>query len=549
MAVKLPRLRFKRRETENDLNGTSDGGRSRIMSLLGSVVQFPRLSLATKCQLLFGLAVAAIITAALFVPWARMEQLSRDIDQKAAATAAELALGIHIKSPQTPTYREGDAPIWVEFVAPVTPELDAFEEEALTQFTNDPTALPVYSPYYTDDGERRFRYGAKVLLNQDCRGCHGLAPGTDLGGSFAVVTVDLPSQISRRQQMLNRALLVTGLVLAGSLAVLVLWFILSRLILRPVRVLQTAAEQVSRGDLNVRSDIGSGDEFQTLSETFNAMLLNIAEQQTELQRMNQTLDGKLGQLAESNVALYESNRLKSEFLANVSHELRTPLNSILGFTDLLRDTFGDDEKAARYLRNIATSGRGLLDLINDLLDLAKIEAGRMEVRRDKVSVTTLLENIEQALRPLWLGKKIDLVRTVDADVPVIETDPGKLQQVLYNLLSNAIKFSPNGGRIDLQAERTGSGEVRISVADQGPGIPADRHDEIFEKFRQLDQGVTRTHGGTGLGLAISRELTDLLGGRIAIESTPGKGATFLVTLPLVVPDERKASGHVRSVTP
>ncbi|MEM6315857.1 MAG: HAMP domain-containing sensor histidine kinase, partial [Planctomycetota bacterium] len=369
----------------------------------------------------------------------------------------------------------------------------------------------------------------------------------DLGGDIAVVTVDLPSQISRRQQMLNRSLLVTGLVMAGSLAVLVLWFILSRLILRPVRVLQVAAEQVSRGDLNVRSDIGSGDEFQTLSETFNAMLLNISDQQDELQRMNQTLDGKLGQLAESNVALYESNRLKSEFLANVSHELRTPLNSILGFTDLLRDAFGSDEKAARYLRNIATSGRGLLELINDLLDLAKIEAGRMEVRRDKVSVASLLENIEQALRPLWQEKSLEITREVDDDVPVITTDPGKLQQVLYNLLSNAIKFSPDDGEIELRAERTGTGEVRLSVSDNGPGIATDKHQEIFEKFRQLDQGVTRTHGGTGLGLAISRELIGLLSGRIALESTPGKGATFLVTLPVSTAEEAKPSTTPRAL--
>lgn len=544
MAVKLPRLRLKRRDIDED-PATADA--SPVMALLGSVIHLPRLSLATKCQLLFGLAVAAIITAALFVPWARMEQLSRDIDQKAAATAADLSLGIHVNSPGTAIGRDADPPIWVEFVAPINPNLDEFEQEAITQFTTDPTALPIYTPYYDEDGDRRFRYGARVPINQDCRGCHGLAPGTDLGGPFAVVTVDLPSQISRRQQMLNRSLLVTGLVLAGSLAVLVLWFILSRLILRPVRVLQTAAEQVSRGDLNVRSDIGSGDEFQTLSETFNAMLLNISEQQTELQRMNRTLDGKLGQLAESNVALYESNRLKSEFLANVSHELRTPLNSILGFTDLLRDTFGDDEKAARYLRNIATSGRGLLDLINDLLDLAKIEAGRMEVRREKVSVASLLENIEQALRPLWQNRSIEISREVDDNVPVIETDPGKLQQVLYNLLSNAIKFSPDESEIDLHAERTGTGEVRISVADRGPGVPADKHQEIFEKFRQLDQGVTRTHGGTGLGLAISRELVDLLGGRIAVESTPGKGATFLVTLPVTAPRVKKAAPTPRLV--
>jgi len=248
------------------------------------------------------------------------------------------------------------------------------------------------------------------------------------------------------------------------------------------------------------------------------------------------LDLKLGQLAESNVALYESNRLKSEFLANVSHELRTPLNSILGFADLLKDQAspGTEPKALRYLTNIINSGNHLLDLINDLLDLAKIEAGKMEVRSEPLSLTDMFEALTSLLKPLAEQKQLSIVSRVAAEMPIIRTDAAKLQQVLYNYLSNAIKFSPAGARIELFAERDGDDNIRLTVADRGPGIEPEKQSLIFEKFRQLDGSVTRQHGGTGLGLAISKELAALLGGSVGVRSTPGEGATFWITIPLTI---------------
>jgi len=322
-------------------------------------------------------------------------------------------------------------------------------------------------------------------------------------------------------------------MLAGTLAIIVFYLITTRLILQPVRVLQETAEKVSEGDLNIRSDISTGDEFQQLSETFNNMLTNLKINSDQLRAVNKSLDIKLGQLAESNVALYEANRLKSEFLANVSHELRTPLNSILGFADLLKDSPAVlDAKNTRYLQNILASGRNLLDLINDLLDLAKIEAGRMEIRSEPLSLGDLFEGLTSVLKPLTEQKSLTIATTVASDVPIIHTDPAKLQQVLYNLMSNAIKFSPAGERIDLLADREYPDGVRISVVDRGPGVPAEKQQVIFEKFRQVDASVTRTHSGTGLGLAISKELMALLGGSIGIASEAGKGSTFWVILPL-----------------
>ena len=191
-----------------------------------------------------------------------------------------------------------------------------------------------------------------------------------------------------------------------------------------------------------------------------------------------------------------------------------------------------DPKAARYLQNILTSGRNLLELINDLLDLAKIEAGRMDVRSEPLSLADLFEGLINLLKPLAEAKDLTIDSSVASDVPILQTDPAKLQQVLYNLLSNAIKFSPTAGQIDLTARTEDAEHVRIIVRDRGPGIEPEKHEVIFEKFRQIDGSVTREHSGTGLGLAISRELVALLGGTIGVDSVQGQAATFWVVLPL-----------------
>jgi signal transduction histidine kinase len=266
------------------------------------------------------------------------------------------------------------------------------------------------------------------------------------------------------------------------------------------------------------------------------MLENLKQGEDQLRAINQALDLKLAELKESNLALYESNRLKSEFLANVSHELRTPLNSILGFAEILKDSPGivADGKSVRYIQNIARSGKHLLDLINDLLDLAKIEAGRMEIRAEPLSLSDLFEGLTSILKPLLEPRQLSIRTNLAADVPLLQTDAAKLQQVLYNFLSNAIKFSPAGGEIGLEARRADTEHVRISVSDQGAGIDPEKQSLIFEKFRQIDASTTREHGGTGLGLSIAKELTLLLGGAIGLESVPGRGATFWVTLPIKV---------------
>ena len=553
-----------------------------------------RISLAAKCQILFGTAVAAIIFAALFVPWQRMEQLTEQLNERAAAAVAETVLNQHVADPRgRPMWRSAPTTLASEsgelapttepatanvtsFPAPRLIGIDAlknptgltrFEYGSLSRFSKDVSRRIEHRYYEARDGTEGYRYAEAVYITDRCIACHGgdgvrpdaakaslssaangAVPSTNPTTApspvlLGLVSVDFASQIKTKEILLNRVFLLVAGLIAGSLAIVIFYLITTRLILQPVRVLQETAEKVSQGDLNIRSDINTGDEFQQLSETFNVMLMNLKQSADQLRAVNKSLDLKLGQLAESNVALYESNRLKSEFLANVSHELRTPLNSILGFAELLKDQVsgasagaagGADGKATRYVQNILGSGNNLLDLINDLLDLAKIEAGRMEVRSEPISLQDLFEALVSLLKPLAEPKQLTIVPSVAPDVPIIQTDASKLQQVLYNFLSNAIKFSPQGARIDLTAELEPESSVRLSVVDRGPGIDPNQHNVIFEKFRQIDGSVTRQHGGTGLGLAISKELAMLLGGSVGLRSTPGEGATFWITIPLAI---------------
>ena len=507
-----------------------------------------------------------VILAAVVIPWLRMEELTQKLNEQTAEALISNAVDAHVAYRRQ--QRGATEVEWFGYVMPST-----YPSKPAAAPTTEPTELMRYGPtrlmllrnvgsespplarravsearrnsraysrlVHEDDGGYRFRFGRTLPLGSRCISCHqndlAIPPAEGLpANALGVATVEFPSQINRNELLLNRMFILLAALSAGTLGVLFFYLIISRLILHPVRVLQETAEKVSEGDLNIRTHIPSGDEFEVLSHTFNRMLENLKEGEDQLRAINKTLDLKLAELSESNLALYESNRLKSEFLANVSHELRTPLNSILGFAELLGDSAKNDPKNARFVQNIITSGRSLLDLINDLLDLAKIEAGKMEVHPAQLSISDLFEGLSGVLRPLLEPKNLGIRVHINSDVPLMHTDAAKMQQILYNFLSNAIKFSPAGGQIDLSAARSNEDHVRISVTDRGPGIAKEKQSEIFEKFRQIDASHTRQYGGSGLGLAISRDLTQLLGGTIGVESEEGKGSTFWVDLPLKI---------------
>jgi len=232
--------------------------------------------------------------------------------------------------------------------------------------------------------------------------------------------------------------------------------------------------------------------------------------------------------------LEAASRHKSEFLANMSHELRTPLNAIIGFSEVLSEgMFGEiNEKQTEYLNDILESGRHLLSLINDILDLSKIEAGRMELEATDFDLPTAIENALILVRERTSRRGIALGRTVDERLGQIQADERKVKQVLLNLLSNALKFTPEGGRIDVRAGVT-DGMAEISVTDTGVGIAPEDQEAVFEEFRQVGTAAKKVEG-TGLGLALSRKFIELHGGRIWAKSQLGQGSTFTFTLPLRV---------------
>jgi len=378
-------------------------------------------------------------------------------------------------------------------------------------------------------GKRLYQFLSPVRARQSCLACHDRAKKDEL---LAVLSVKFPLHKTDHAIHVNRAILISTALVTAVLAMLGSYAIVRYVIVDPVTRLKEMSERVSAGDANVRADIHTGDEFEELSLSFNRMVRGLEASRDQFRRLNESLDTRVDELAQANLALFESNRLKSEFLATVSHELRTPLNSILGFGELLADGLRhEDDKKRRYLENIQKSGRMLLGMINDILDLAKIESGKMDVYAGEFSLHDVVEGLLTLCRPLAEKKNLDLRMQVASEMPVLVTDQGKLRQILHNLLSNAIKFTPEGGRVTLQAHADGNHLV-VSVVDTGIGISEEECEHVFEKFRQSGDALTREHGGTGLGLSIVRELCELLGGTVAVDSALGRGSTFTVRLPL-----------------
>jgi signal transduction histidine kinase len=238
------------------------------------------------------------------------------------------------------------------------------------------------------------------------------------------------------------------------------------------------------------------------------------------------------EIAAKSAQLEAASRHKSEFLANMSHELRTPLNAIIGFSEILAEKmFGDiNEKQTEYLHDILESGRHLLSLINDILDLSKVEAGRMELETTDFDLPSAIDNALILVRERATRRGITLGRTIDEQLGMLRGDERKVKQVLLNLLSNALKFTPEGGRIDVSARLQG-GAAEIAVADTGVGIAPEDQEAVFEEFRQVGTADKKVEG-TGLGLALSRKFIELHGGKIWVKSQVGHGSTFTFTLPM-----------------
>jgi len=315
----------------------------------------------------------------------------------------------------------------------------------------------------------------------------------------------------------------TALLIAAFVAAAVaLSILLARRLVRPIKRMQVAAEAIGAGAYGERIELDRKDELGALAAAFNQMAERVQELITGLER----------RVAERTQALEVASKHKSEFLANMSHELRTPLNAIVGFSQVLKQKlFGEvNDKQDEYLDDILSSADHLLALINDILDLSKVEAGQVELEKNLFSLREALERGVVMVRERATKNGVRLSLELDPQVDLVEGDERRIRQVVFNLLSNAVKFTPHGGSVDISAAKE-NGEVVVAVTDTGPGISSDDQARIFEEFQQAHSGNGERPEGTGLGLALSRSLVELHGGRIWVESEPGQGSTFTFTLP------------------
>jgi signal transduction histidine kinase len=331
----------------------------------------------------------------------------------------------------------------------------------------------------------------------------------------------------------------SGLLLVGLGMALFAGFFVVRRVVRPLQTLRRGVERVGKGDLDFRVDLNTGDEIEILAEEFNKMSLALRNAYTGLERK---VAERTAELTVANQRLAELDKMKSDFVSNVSHELRTPLTAIKGSTDNMIDglTGHLNEKQVRYLTRIKSNTDRLARLINELLDLSRIEAGRIDLRPTFLSLVPLTKEAAESLRPMATEKLVSL-EVASADTGVTAwADRDKVTQVLMNIIGNAIKFTPPHGRVIVAVERNGGGWVQISVTDTGPGIPAEEANKIFAKFYQVTQGGNQKTKGTGLGLAISKALVEMHGGRLWVKSEVGRGSIFSFTLPSQQPSEIEA---------
>ncbi len=386
----------------------------------------------------------------------------------------------------------------------------------------------------------------QVRLEREALGFH-LTPGSGIQDvqrerTIGLARMGMSLSVRRVSETLAglRQAITVALMLVG-LAGMMVTVVLVRVIVRPINELVTGTARLGRGELDYRVSVSSRDEIGDLARSFNRMAHALRQREEELHahgqelaRLNALLTDQQQELQRINTELAAASRHKSEFLANMSHELRTPLNAVIGFTELLATgTYGPmPPQVEEPLQEIRQNAKRLMGLISDVLDLAKIEAGRMELSCSEYLVSDVVESVAATVRPLAEQKGLAMMVEVEPGLPEGYGDAQRIRQALLNLAGNAVKFT-EAGEIRIRASRQADAFL-FEVADTGIGVPEEVLAQIFEPFRQADASVTRKHGGVGLGLSIAKRFVEMHGGRISAESTPVRGSLFAFSIPIRV---------------
>lgn len=436
---------------------------------------------------------------------------------------------------------------------------DETETAALQMFEANP-GMREYYEFSMRGDERVFRYVSAMEVTEQCTECHGGPAGEvdvtgypkegwEIGDLAGATSVTIPTALydSNMWSAVRSNVLFFLVIIVCMCAGI--YIALDRLVVRPVaalssgltRVGETRPHRMSFFDANgayaTSEIVDLFARFNEMSERLEVLYGNLesqVEERTEqLRRANDELEAQRAHVERVNERLKGENKYKSDFLAIVSHELRTPLTSVLVFAELMEETVGaNDELARRQLEEIRKNGRILLEMVDNVLETARIQAGSERLNLELVDIADVFGQVESATSAVAVQKGVRFSTCVEADVPLVMSDWEKVRRIVSNLASNAVKFTDAGGSVDVRASLVANGkEVSIAVRDTGIGIPEDKHRLIFERFTQENMSTVRRYGGSGLGLSLVKDLTAMLGGRVEIESSPGEGSLFTVFLP------------------
>lgn len=449
----------------------------------------------------------------------------------------------------------------------VKDEPDAFETSALNSFY-DNGLTESYNFVTDDEGKREFRYVASIPLTKNCLECHGGTPDEiditghakegmsegDIGGAVSIsMPVDL-YEASVRSNIFNSIFLMIAFL---SIVFAVSFFFFRNQVVKPLAQLGKATEAIGRGELQTKVSTQGAREVSELAQNVMLMEHELDEMYATLEEKvnlktkqyldaNKLLDSQKERIAEqnellkrANEQLLDENEYRTNIVSILSHELRTPLTAILAFVDLWQEADdGANAQSAEYCRKIKRHSLSLLEMVNNVLDLAKIEAGTTQVSKEVIDLVDLVGDVTSTEEPIAQLEGITFTAHVSDTVPLIYDDWQRLRKVVMNLTSNAVKFTESGGSVQVNVsfdEQNSS--VRIDVSDTGIGIPADRIEKIFDRFVQVDPSISRKHSGTGLGLSLVKKTIESMGGKVAVASTEGVGSTFSVIFPVEVVKE------------